>query len=212
LKRKTTLLVALLLIITLLFSSCSSSDDEDIEFTDPVITDETENSDVPSQASADDVTLIGDSVVLGAVDAVKAAIPGIDILARTDRELSGPGLDLLKQEAADGQLRDIVVLALGTNNLSEDDLNKALGVIGTDHQVVFVNAYRRGASYVETVNETIDKVAAANESHFTVADWYGYVTSHKDIKLAADGCHLTPTSAEDYADVIKAGVDEARAK
>jgi hypothetical protein len=158
------------------------------------------------------VTLIGDSVVLGGVDAVKDAVPGIDIRARNDRQLAGPGLDMLKQEEADGELGQVVVLALGTNFVTGDDIGKAMDIIGSDRQVVFVNAYRGNADYIGEVNEAISEAAEAHPSNFTIADWYGYVTSHPDIKLASDDCHLTKSSAGDYATVIKSGVDSAAAK
>jgi hypothetical protein len=158
------------------------------------------------------VTLIGDSVVLGGVDAVENAIPDIDIRARNDRQLAGPGLDMLRKEAADGALGQIVALALGTNFVTKDDIDKAMEIIGPDRQVVFVNAYRGNADYIGEVNEAISEVAAANPSNFTIADWYGYVTAHPGVKLASDDCHLTKSSAEDYANVIRGGVDIAAAK
>jgi len=155
------------------------------------------------------VTLIGDSVVLIAVDAVGEAIPGIDIRARNDRQLAGAGLDLLKEEEAGGKLGDIVVLALGTNFLTLDDISAAMEVIGPDRQVVFVNAYRGNEDYILEVNAAIDEAAKKYPSNFIVADWYGFVTSHPDIELATDDCHLTESSALDYATVIKAAVIQA---
>jgi hypothetical protein len=157
------------------------------------------------------ITLIGDSVVLGGVDAMKEALPGIDIRAKNSRKLSGQGLDTLKQEKKDGKLGDIVILALGTNNITKDDITKAMDVIGKEKQVVFVNAYRGGSDYIKDVNAAIDS-AADKYSNFTIADWYGHVSSNKDIKLAADQCHLTSSSAKDYAEVVKAAAKKAAAK
>jgi hypothetical protein len=158
------------------------------------------------------VSLIGDSVPLGAVPQIEEALPGIDLLVRTDRDLAGPGIELLKQENAEGKLGDIVVLALGTSDLARENIENAIEVIGPDRQIVFVNAYRGGASYIKEVNAAIAEAAAAHEDSFTVADWYGYVEAHPDIELAEDNCHLTESSAVDYAAVIKAGVDEATEK
>jgi hypothetical protein len=171
-----------------------------------------EQSDAPPAGADIRVTLIGDSVVLGGVDAVKAAVPGVEIRARNDRKLAGCGLDMLKKEAADGELGQIVVLALGTNFVTVDDIDKAMAVIGNDRQVVFVNAYRGGAGYIDEVNKAISEAAGSHSSNFTIADWHGYVASHPNIKLAPDNCHLTKSSAEDYANVIKTGVDSAAAK
>ena len=158
------------------------------------------------------VTLIGDSVVLGGVDAVKEAVTGIDIRARNDRQLAGPGLDLLKKEKDEGKLGDIVVLALGTSNLTKDDIENAMEVIGPERQVVLVTAYRGNSDYINKVNNAIEEAAKNYPSNFNIADWYGYIISHPDIKLASDNCHLTKSSAKDYAEVIKSGVEAAASR
>lgn len=157
------------------------------------------------------VTLIGDSVPLGAVSELKADLPGITLLVDTDRTLSGAGLTTLKQESKQGKLGDIVVLALGTNYLVASDIDQAMKVIGSQKQVVFVNCYRNNLPYVPEVNATI-AAAAKKYANFTVCDWYGYVKSHPDLQLADDNCHLTASSAQAYADLIKQSVDSVRAK
>ncbi|MDR1495537.1 MAG: hypothetical protein LBS67_01265 [Clostridiales Family XIII bacterium] len=158
------------------------------------------------------VSLIGDSVPLGAVPQIEEALPGAEMLVRTDRDLAGPGIELLKEENEAGKLGDIVVLALGTSNLTKANIDAAVEVIGEGRQIVFVNAYRGGAPYIEGVNAAIDEAAAERPDSFTVADWYGYVEAHPDLELAEDNCHLTESSAKDYAALIKSAVDEARVK
>ncbi|MDR0519163.1 MAG: hypothetical protein LBG82_03820 [Clostridiales Family XIII bacterium] len=195
-------------------SSESAGMDQDAE-ADSATSGAAANDDAQGQgggAESLSVSLVGDSVPLGAVMQIKEALPDVEMLVRTDRDLAGPGIELLKQEDAAGKLGDIVVLALGTSNLTARDIENALAVIGADRQCVFVNAYRGGASYIEKVNAAIYEVAAAHADSFTVADWYGYVKAHPDIKLAEDDCHLTESSAAYYAAVIKAGVDEAVGK
>jgi hypothetical protein len=134
------------------------------------------------------------------------------MLVRTDRDLAGPGIELLKEENEAGKLGDIVVLALGTSNLTKANIDAAVEVIGEGRQIVFVNAYRGGAPYIGDVNAAIDEAAAERPDAFTVADWYGYVEAHPDLELAEDNCHLTESSASDYAALIKLAVDEARVK
>jgi predicted small secreted protein len=227
-KKKTILSVVLIVMLfAVVLASCGQTgggtDTETAPPADPVTGSEADSPDTDApdadapdtsvSSTGEDVTLIGDSVVLGAVDQIEELFPDIEMLARTDRGLSGEGLELLKQEEAGGKLKDIVVLSLGTNSLEKNDIDNALAVIGTDRQIVFVNAYRGGAEeFIEEINKIIQDAADEHPDTFTVADWYGYVTSHPDIKLAGDKCHLTESSAADYAELIKTGVDEARAK
>jgi hypothetical protein len=158
------------------------------------------------------ITLLGDSVILGGIDEAQDAIPGINILARTDRQLADEGIKVLKEEEANGTLGDIVVLAVGTSFVARDDIDNAMKVIGTDRQVVFVTAHRGAEQYIEGVNTAIQGAAEAYSANAVVADWHAYVLAHPDIKLAADDCHLTKTSAVEYANVIKDGVLVAAAR
>jgi hypothetical protein len=221
-KKKIILSIVLgILIFAAIFTACGQSggtDDKGDKIASDAAVQPADDPDADAQATeaastGEDVTLIGDSVVLGAVDQIEELLPDIEMLARTDRGLSGEGLDLLKEEEADGKLKDIVVLSLGTNSLEKEDIDNALSVIGTERQIVFVNAYRGGAEkYIEQINKIIQDAADAHPDTFTVVDWYGYVTDNPDIGLAGDKCHLTESSAKDYADLIVKGIDEARAK
>jgi hypothetical protein len=157
------------------------------------------------------VTLLGDSVPLGAITQLKTQIPGVDLQVRTDRTLSGDGLKILKQEAKSNKLGQVVVIALGTNYLQPADIDNAMQVIGTSRQVVFVNAYQGDTDYIATVNATI-AAAAQKYPNFTVCDWHGYVVAHPSLKLATDNCHLTPSSAVDYATLIKTSVAQVESK
>jgi hypothetical protein len=206
--------IILLALACLCFMASCGADNDEPSYTEKAPASDSSDNKGQGDALPEDitVTLIGDSVVLGGVAAVKEAALGIDIRARTDRKLSGAGLDLLKQEETDGNLGRIVVLALGTNFVTKDDIDNAMAVIGSERQVVFVNAYRGDSDYITEVNAAITEAAQAYPANFTIADWYGYVTSHPEIKLASDKCHLTKSSAADYAAVIKAGVGEAISK
>ncbi|MDR2714404.1 MAG: hypothetical protein LBB42_02610 [Coriobacteriales bacterium] len=149
------------------------------------------------------ITLIGDSVILGGIEEAQEAIPGINILARTDRQLADEGIKVLKDEVINGTLGDIVVLAVGTSFVARDDIDNAMKIIGPGRQVVFVTAYRGNEQYIDGVNAAIQGAAEAYSANAVVADWHAYVLAHPDIKLAADDCHLTETSAVEYANVIK---------
>ncbi|HMH36451.1 MAG TPA: acyltransferase family protein, partial [Streptosporangiaceae bacterium] len=66
------------------------------------------------RVSGSQVTAIGDSVLLAAAAALEAALPGVYIDAKVDRQMPA-GLTLVRSLAAAGRLRHVVVVSLGTN-------------------------------------------------------------------------------------------------
>src|SRR5690606_23884161 len=64
--------------------------------------------------TGDRITAIGDSVMLAAAPELQAAFPGIAIDAAVSRSMyAAPGI--LQSLESSGQLRDVVLLGLGTN-------------------------------------------------------------------------------------------------
>src|SRR5207237_1369262 len=66
------------------------------------------------RVSGSQVTAVGDSVMLASAMALEAALPGVYIDARIDRQ-TPTGLALIRSLAATGRLRYVVVFSLGTN-------------------------------------------------------------------------------------------------
>jgi hypothetical protein len=68
------------------------------------------------------VTLVGDSVMLASAGGLLDRMPGAQVDAKVSRSM-GAGVAIVDRLAARGQLRDYVVVGLGTNGpVNPDDL------------------------------------------------------------------------------------------
>ncbi len=84
------------------------------------------------------VFALGDSVMLGGADALRAAIPGIDVDAVESRQFhEAPGILALRAQA--GTLPGTVVVHLGTNGSLRGDTCDALVASLGDRRVILVN-------------------------------------------------------------------------
>ncbi|MGP7960962.1 acyltransferase family protein [Sanguibacter sp. A247] len=146
-----------------------------------------------------DLVVVGDSVTLAAAKQVRALVPDVRIDAAVSRSmLVAPGI--LAQLEAQGDLPDVVVLALATNTtLRQSTVDDVLAAVGPERRVVFVNAYG-SRSWIKATNAVIAK-AARDHEQVSVADWHGAVKSHGEY-LAADGIHPTKDGGALYARTI----------
>jgi peptidoglycan/LPS O-acetylase OafA/YrhL len=146
---------------------------------------------------------IGDSVLLGALNAVRAALPGITVNAEVGRQFSVlPGV--IRSLANGGALRPNVVINLGTNGPpSVSDLTKSLDALAGSKRVVLVTTSEPRWWQDET-NDRL-KSAAAGRPNVVVADWYAVASGHPDY-FVSDGVHLTQAGAAAYAATIAAAL------
>lgn len=95
----------------------------------------------PGKVTGKQVTAIGDSVMATGAMALAAAMPGIYIDAKPDREMPA-GLAIVRRLAATGRLRPVVVIGLGTNYLvTTKQLNELMKVLGPNRKLVLINTY-----------------------------------------------------------------------
>lgn len=151
------------------------------------------------------VVAVGDSLLESVSQALsnRLAPAEIEIDAEQSRPVEG-GVSPLR-DLVDGDA-DIVVVALGTNNVNpgfefegyvEAVADEAAGAAC----VIWVNVqeFRPG---LETVNDVIHEVAA--ERGFDVVEW-SQVAGESELH-AGDGYHLSPAGQSAYADLIADGV------
>ncbi len=162
--------------------------------------------------TGDQVTAIGDSVMLASAPGLLERFPGIEVDATVSRSMyAAPGI--LRSLADAGRLRPYVVLALGTNGpIEAETLSEILGVIGPDRQLVLVTA-SAPRSWIPGVN---DEIAAFARTHrdVLVADWAAAIATHRDL-LAGDEIHPGEAAGRIFADTVGqalAQAQEARAR
>ena len=160
----------------------------------------------------DQVTAVGDSVMLASVPALFERLPGIQVDAAVSRSSwAGPGI--LEDLAARGELRPYVVIALGTNGAVHlPSLERMAEIAGPDRRLVLVNAHAP-RDWIAGVNADLDAFAASRP-RVVVADWSGAIADQPAL-LAGDGIHPDTDGGAVFAQTVAAaldGVAQARAQ
>ena len=156
------------------------------------------------------VTLIGDSVPLGAADILRQTIGSIVVDAEVSRNMFS-GAELITDYAQKGELGEYVVLALFTNplNVMEDPTNDTIAAIPAGHKVIAVTPY--GKDYMEKTAEMVRRLPQWYD-FITVADWNAAIRDHRDL-LAGDGIHMKgDDSKQIYANLIAQAIEQASKK
>lgn len=157
--------------------------------------------------SGQSVTAVGDSIMVGATPALDQALPGIYIDAMVGR-LFSTGLEVIAQLKAEGQLRPIVVVGLGTNDpITSDEISQLFAEIGPNRRLVLVNTFD-DRPYEQEVNSTLAATAAAHPASVVLADWYDTIDHRTDL-LWPDGIHPQPLGGVVYAQMLQAALGKA---
>ena len=158
----------------------------------------------PATITGDQITGVGDSVMLGSAQALIARFPGIDIDAKVSRQpWDVPGI--IDNKSKSGRLRDVVLIGIGTNGtLTPDILAHIRSIL-----IILVNAYAE-RSWISTSNNSIEDFVA-NDPNAVMVDWYDTISAHKDY-LAPDRIHPDARGSGLYADLIYTVLREAAAR
>lgn len=155
---------------------------------------------VPTLNTAD-VTMVGDSVMLGALNALQDALPGCTVDAKVSRQL-WDAYAVLDSLESSGVLGSTVVLALGTNGpFSVEDGQGIIDRLGTSRKIYWVTAFGTSLSWQEQSNDSIRALAARNRN-VTIIDWSALAVDHTDW-LYSDGIHLQAEGQQGYAAMIR---------
>ena len=151
------------------------------------------------------VTAIGDSVMLGAADALAGTI-GRDrttVDAAESRQFSA-GVDTIQQYKDKGELGDEVVVQLGTNGtVNPDDFDRMMQILKSTKRVVIINA-KVPRPWEDEVNQVLgDGVKRYRNS--VLVDWHTAAGDHPEW-FYDDGLHLRPDGAEGYANLVASKV------
>jgi hypothetical protein len=161
----------------------------------------------PGKVTGKQVTAIGDSVMAASAMALAAAMPGIYIDAKPDREMPA-GLAIVRRLADTGRLRPVLVIGLGTNYLvTTRQLNELMSIIGPDRKLVLINTYVPDA-WSKQVNAT---EAAFIRQHPTVtpADWFDTIKNRMNV-LWPDHIHPEIPGTYVYVRMVKRAVQATR--
>ena len=156
----------------------------------------------PAQPPAH-ILAIGDSVMLGAKNALQTTIPGIAVDAIKSRQFY-QAITNVKDYEGLLALPKTIVIGLGTNGRITDDLfNQMMQTIGPGHQVYFLTA-RVPRLWESEVNNTLHAgVKRWKNAH--VLEWHNFSGCHDDW-FVFDGFHLQPPGQRGYAAFVRDGL------
>lgn len=139
-----------------------------------------------SMPVGDQIMAVGDSVMLASIEELQAAYPGIWVDASVSRGL-GAGADIIESLAAQGALRQFVVVGLGTNGfIDTGDLDRILAVMGPSRYLILVDAYA-DRPWTESVNADLAYYADALPN-VELAHWHDLIAGNLHL-LAGDQVH-----------------------
>jgi hypothetical protein len=144
--------------------------------------------------------------MLGAANALRAAIPGLRIDAQIGRQW-GQGVALAQSLAATGQLGSTVILALGNNGtVTSAGFDAMMGALVHVPHIIVLDV-RVDRSWQNADNAVL-RAEAARYATVRLLDWYGYSAGHA-AWFFSDGTHLQPQTAAVYAAFVATAVTQA---
>ncbi|QIM16101.1 acetyltransferase [Leucobacter insecticola] len=159
---------------------------------------------VPIMPEGRDISALGDSVMLASLPELAEAFPNIDVDAAVSRGL-GAGLEIANEFSAEGRLRSVLVVGLGTNGPIDVDDLEALRQLAVHRPLVLVNAHGE-RDWIPGVNQLLAEFANSYRG-VVVADWDSAVAGDPDA-LAYDGIHPNPSGGEIYARSVQRALEE----
>ena len=146
------------------------------------------------------VTLVGDSVLLGASPYLQRRLPSASVDAKVGRQGSD-GLKLVQSLHETAQLGDAAVIHLGTNGyLAEKQFRALLAQLSDRKTVVVLNVY--GARrWTGPNNELIGRVSQSFDN-VRLVDWHAIGQANPDY-FVQDGIHLSGSGIHAYYNQIR---------
>jgi peptidoglycan/LPS O-acetylase OafA/YrhL len=153
-----------------------------------------------------DITLIGDSVALAAAPSLEVQLPGIYIDAKVSRSLREGGFDTINSLNAAGNLRGIVIVALGTNGYyGTGNLESLVTQLG-DRKLILVTSHA-DREWTTGNNDYVHQTAAKYPNVY-VAEWDAAISPHPEDLV--DGIHPDTDGGNIYAACIMATLSKIK--
>src|SRR5215212_7881387 len=149
------------------------------------------------------VTAIGDSVMLGAVDALQQDIPRLTTIdARGSRQVP-EATSVLKHLSASGKLGKVVIFHIGDNGaVTDEEFDDVMHVLSDTRMVLVVNTTVPDGYQWAPNNKVLADGVARYPDRAVLVDWHARSAGHPEYFY--DGLHLTPSGARAYAGLIAA--------
>lgn len=147
------------------------------------------------------ISVIGDSVFLGAAPSFQKRYPNTVIDAKISRQVRH-ALSVAKEMKKKNQLGKIVIISLGTNgNFNPATGQELIDYLGTDRTIYWINAYEKRQKDYKKTNRTIAEMVKKN-SNVQLIDWASEGKKHPKW-FYQDGTHLNEKGQEGFARFIQ---------
>lgn len=176
----------------------------------------TEN-DNPSEAIKEEAittTIIGDSVLLGNREYIEETIDGTYVNAEGSRLLE-KAPEIIKEIENEGNLGDIIALALGTNAVEdpEESLEKIVKDLPKGKKLIFISCYDSRYDQPHRVSQAMKKVSEKYK-FITYMPWEELAMNHPEFYQGTDGVHFYGNieAYDAYNDLLQKAILEASKK
>lgn len=154
------------------------------------------------------VTAIGDSVMLGAVDALQQNIPNLGLLDAQGSRQPLAAIDLLRQLRAADYLGDSVVIHIGNNGpFTAEQFDEMMQVLAGADKVLIVNLTvpPNVPDPIAVPNNAVLADGVQRHPNAVLVDWHAASANHPEF-FGEDNIHLSLQGAQAYAGLIAANL------
>jgi len=155
--------------------------------------------------TGDQITAIGDSVMLASSQGLSEVFPGIQTDASVSRSIM-VAPELIGNALSAGSLRQWVLIGLGTNSaITPNQLDQIRNMIGPDRVLVLVNAHG-DRTWIPPTNQMLADYAAAHPDNVVLVDWDATANANAQV-LGSDGIHPSMDS-DIYAKAVRQTIEQ----
>ncbi len=159
-----------------------------------------------SQPKDTRVTMVGDSVMLGAVPSLMDEMPDSIIDAQESRQVV-EAVDILKDLESQDKLGGTVVIELGINSyFAESKGQEIIDYLGKDRKIYWVTVYGKYLQDQTKINDVIADLAKQNDN-VEVIRWDQEGEKHPEW-FYNDGIHLNGEGRVGFAQVISSALQK----
>ncbi len=169
-------------------------------------TSETDTSGTPAveSAPADPVTVVGDSVMIGAAEELNRALDNPAFGADVGLQPAGV-IEILQKRRAAGRLGETVVVHTGNNgSFTTEQFDTIMRMLAEVPRVVFVNV--KAPRPWELRNNDMIAEGVQRYPNAVLADWHAASANRPEL-FVEDGIHPQPEGQRIYADLIAAHLE-----
>lgn len=174
------------------------------EITSKTVAETTEKADPSTASPAGWVSTIGDSVMIGATDALQQEIPNLGLIDAQGSRQPPAAISVLRQRGAADQLGDLVVIHIGNNGpFTAEQFDEMMQMLASVRKVLIVNLTIPPAveDPIAVPNNAVLADGVRRYPNTVLVDWRAQSAGHPEF-LGEDGIHLTLQGAQAYAGLI----------